>query len=148
MYYVILNPSAHSGKGASKWQQLKTFLDNNKITYILHTTTSAKDTTDYVRSITTKHYATLEPSFLDLVVLGGDGTLNCVVNGIVDMVHTRITYLPTGTSNDFARSLGYSSDPKQQFLALHKEKQTYACNVGNVTLGNKNRRFNVSCEVV
>ncbi|WP_155401348.1 diacylglycerol/lipid kinase family protein [Pseudoalteromonas luteoviolacea] len=51
-----------------------------------------------------------------VTVLGGDGTLNLVVNALLngnelDQIETpkRMAILPCGTGNDFARALGYST---------------------------------------
>jgi len=42
-----------------------------------------------------------------LIVCGGDGTLNEAVQGLYDNnIKTFVGYIPTGTTNDFARSLG------------------------------------------
>ena len=51
----------------------------------------------------------------DLVVCtGGDGTLNEVTSGIVDSGHhIPFGYLPAGSTNDFARTLGISRIPLQ-----------------------------------
>ncbi len=49
-----------------------------------------------------------------VVVCGGDGTLNEVINGLMRVEHRPpIGYVPTGTTNDFASSLGLSKKPKQ-----------------------------------
>ena len=46
-----------------------------------------------------------------LVCSGGDGTLDEVVNGILKSgVKTPLGYIPSGTTNDFANSLGISTD--------------------------------------
>ena len=47
-----------------------------------------------------------------LIVLGGDGTLNEVINGLAqnDFSHIILGYIPTGSGNDFARGLGISSN--------------------------------------
>ena len=51
----------------------------------------------------------------DLVVChGGDGTLNETVNGIMRLPREKrppLSYLPGGSTNDFAASLSISSDP-------------------------------------
>lgn len=49
----------------------------------------------------------------DLIVCaGGDGTLDEVVTGLMKCgCDTPIGYIPTGTTNDFARSLGIPKDP-------------------------------------
>ena len=54
-----------------------------------------------------------------VVVLGGDGTLNAVLNGMLHRaLRTPITYLPAGTTNDFAQTLGIQKhllDPYKSF---------------------------------
>lgn len=47
-----------------------------------------------------------------LVVVGGDGTLNEVVNGLADPAQVPFTQLPMGTANIFARELGLPFDPE------------------------------------
>ena len=53
------------------------------------------------------------------IVLGGDGTLNAVLNGMLHRaLRTPITYLPAGTTNDFAQTLGIQKhllDPYKSF---------------------------------
>ena len=51
----------------------------------------------------------------DLIVCsGGDGTLNNVVSGIMGLPRIpRIGYIPSGSTNDFARSLKIPVDPKK-----------------------------------
>jgi diacylglycerol kinase family enzyme len=47
----------------------------------------------------------------DLVIaLGGDGTINEVANGVIGQ-QCRIAPLPAGSTNVFARSIGYPNDP-------------------------------------
>lgn len=50
--------------------------------------------------------------YFDLVVCsGGDGTLNEVVTGMVQLEHpVPIGYIPAGSTNDYARSLGIPGD--------------------------------------
>jgi diacylglycerol kinase (ATP) len=49
----------------------------------------------------------------DLVVsAGGDGTFNCVVNALGDLLsHVTCAIVPMGTGNDLARTLGVPHDP-------------------------------------
>lgn len=48
--------------------------------------------------------------FHRLIVVGGDGTLHEVVNGI-DPAKTVVGIIPTGTGNDFCRAMGIPVDP-------------------------------------
>lgn len=63
---------------------------------------------------------------VDLVVcMGGDGTLNEVIQGMAEKgIATPLGYIPAGSTNDFAASLGLSSHPKTQaeFIVSHNAK--------------------------
>ncbi len=61
---------------------------------------------------TTEAYVAANAADFDLVVCaGGDGTLNRVINGIMCLEsRPPIGYLPCGTTNDFAASLGIPRD--------------------------------------
>ena len=57
----------------------------------------------------TKLAAQLAPGYDRLVCCGGDGTLNETVCGLLSLPEDRrpvLGYIPTGTTNDFARTLG------------------------------------------
>lgn len=45
-----------------------------------------------------------------LITVGGDGTLNEVINGISDFSRIVLGILPIGSGNDFARGMGISRD--------------------------------------
>lgn len=50
--------------------------------------------------------------FSRIVCCGGDGTLNEVITGLAGLKdRPELGYIPTGTTNDFAHSLGFSKDP-------------------------------------
>lgn len=144
MYHIIVNPNARSGLGKNKWKLFKQELDRTGITYIVYFTKSAADTTAYTRSITDsclyKHNATCNR----IIVLGGDGTLNCVINGIDDLEHTVVTYLPAGTSNDFAKALHIPGSLSDTIRAISVQGKTHTADLGVAHFGQKSRRFAVS----
>lgn len=75
----------------------------------------------------------------DLVVCsGGDGTLNESVNGIIDSGSgTRLGYIPSGTVNDFAVSLGIPKDmPKAAEIAVGGK--AFPCDIGRFNERNFN----------
>lgn len=69
----------------------------------VHTTQAVKDAYTVARERSAAY---------DLIVCsGGDGTLDEVVSGLVELKeHPPLGYIPAGTTNDFAKSLGISSN--------------------------------------
>ena len=58
-----------------------------------------------------------------LVVAGGDGTVYEVINGISDlMMRPKIAIIPAGTSNDFAKAMGVSSNIEGAMDIIEKGK--------------------------
>lgn len=67
-----------------------------------------------------ERYAAAMADRFDIVVCrGGDGTLNEVVNGVMRAKEKKpIGYLPAGTSNDFAHTLGIPYEGKKAVSAI------------------------------
>lgn len=110
MYYIIVNPASKSGRGAKIWSLLEPVLKEKKIPYQVHISEKAGHVIKIVRRLTASAVSSAaEP--LKLIVLGGDGTLNEVLQGIIDFSKVQIGYIPTGSSNDLARDLKLPKDP-------------------------------------
>ncbi len=72
-----------------------------------------------------------------LVCSGGDGTLNEVVSGLLrrkelhpEYKPLSIGYIPAGSTNDFAATLGLSSDMRQAALQI-LTGEAFACDIGS-----------------
>ncbi len=75
-----------------------------------------------------------------ILAAGGDGTLHQVVNGILAGREDRmdlpiVGLIPIGTGNDFARSLGLTSDIQSMINSISK-RQTRSVNVGKIHFTN------------
>lgn len=58
-----------------------------------------------------------------VVCFGGDGTLNETISGLIKSYsETPLGYIPLGTTNDFAKTLGISSSPFESAYAITKGK--------------------------
>ncbi len=65
-----------------------------------------------------------------IVCSGGDGTLDEVVTGMRKAhLHIPLGYIPAGSTNDFAKSLGISNDMTKAAMTAVSDK-TYSCDVG------------------
>ena len=77
----------------------------------------------------------LEPSD-DVVIFGGDGTLNRIINELYDItVKNDVYFYPSGTGNDFARDIG-KEEAKNPFLI-----NDYIKDLPTVMVNGKKRRF-------
>ena len=138
MYTFIVNPNARSGLGKKVWGNLESILKKKHVPYEVYFTKYQKHATKITSKITSdgeKHV---------VVALGGDGTVNEVVNGIEDFEKTLFGYIPIGSSNDFARGLELPTDPVEALENILKQPHIHEMNVGKITYKNKDRRFAVS----
>ena len=82
---------------------------------------------------------------LTLVAVGGDGTVNEILSGIRDFSKVTFAYIPTGSSNDFARALGLPSDTAAAVQNLLHPSYFRRIDLGRARLGEQTLHFAVSC---
>jgi diacylglycerol kinase (ATP) len=100
---VILNPIAGMQVAKQKRPEIEKIFTEAGFELLMLETNASGDGT-----ILAEKYG---PMVDRLVCVGGDGTLNEVVTGLVRSgCTTPLGYIPAGTTNDFAHSLGLSSD--------------------------------------
>ena len=141
MYNFIVNPNARSGLGQKVWKKLEAILKQENIDYRVYFTRYQKDATDITRQITSGDEEQI------VVALGGDGTVNEVVNGIVNFKKTILGYSPIGSSNDFARGLKLPKNPMKALKLVLDKPHLHAMDIGELKFKNKIRRFAVSAGV-
>lgn len=111
MYYIIVNPASRTGKGKSIWaNELEPAIKAKNVEYKVLYSTHAGHVIDLVKDLCQSELQKPE-NVLKLIVLGGDGTLNEVLQGITDFSRVEIGYIPTGSSNDFARDMNLPKSP-------------------------------------
>lgn len=107
MIYFIVNNTARTGKGRAVWHQIKEVLTERHIDFRAYRTKYAGHATKLARKI-----SSLAEDRLYLITVGGDGTLNEVINGITDFNHVILGIIPVGSGNDFARGMEISADTR------------------------------------
>lgn len=148
-YHIIVNPASRSGKGKRIWkEQVEPALIRENISYNCYFSEKAGDVTKLTRGILAG-----EPNRpVNLILLGGDGTVNEAIQGIPDVSgdvsYVTLGYIPTGSSNDLARDIGVPTSPSAALdLILHTGK-TLPMDLGTVTYPDgEKRRFIVSCGI-
>lgn len=108
-YKVIVNPAAGRGDVSKYAAQLKTLLGQSKLDFDLVITKSPGQAIELAREAAR--------NFEAVVAVGGDGTVNEVINGIMG-TGAALGIIPAGTGNDIARTLGIPFDLEKAARAL------------------------------
>lgn len=107
MYYFIVNTHASTGNAMQIWDSVERILKERNISYKVYETLYAGYATEVARELSGN-----ASEHINIIVVGGDGTINEVVNGILDFSKVSIGLIPAGTGNDFARNLGIKGTPE------------------------------------
>lgn len=137
-YIFIVNPKSRTGQGELLWSQLEPELKKRRVSYEVRMTGRKKDAERIATEITA------DEEEHTMIVLGGDGSLNEVINGIKNPSKVTLGYIPTGSSNDFARGMGIPKDAKKALELILNSEKIEKLDVGELVLGGKRRRFLVS----
>lgn len=138
MYTFIVNPHARSGLGQKVWDELETILKKRNVNYEVYFTKYQKHATKITSEITSNDEEHT------VIALGGDGTVNEVVNGIQNYEKTILGYIPIGSSNDFARGLELPTVPAEALHNILDCPNLHSMNIGEIHYKSKKRRFAVS----
>lgn len=145
MYHIIVNPASRSGKGKTIWaQSVEPALKKENISYQVYFSNAAGDVSKIAKQIT----STATDCPLQMIVLGGDGTVNELLQGINPLSDITLGYIPTGSSNDLARDLGIPKNPTEALHMILSSPQSHSIDMGQVTFSDGSvRRFAVSCGI-
>ena len=105
--HIIFNPCANHGKAPHLMKRLERYMKHNHIKYYLHATQYATHATDIARDLTSKPGGKIH-----IMSVGGDGTANEILNGIVNFDNLIFSIIPAGSGNDFIKNFSESyADP-------------------------------------
>ncbi len=129
-WFIIANPSAGRGKVNRKLPFIEKLLQSNGISYELTKTLKSGDGIFLAKK-------GIKNGFRNILAIGGDGTSNEVINGIMEqntVPSQSIVYflLPIGTGNDWIKTHGISKNIKEALLMLKRGKTTFQ-DIGTVT---------------
>lgn len=97
-YLFIINPASGKGRGRKLQNIIQEYLNSKSILYDIIITEGPNHATKIV--------AASEENYKYIISVGGDGTLNEVINGCSLNNGTVFGVLPIGSGNDFALNLG------------------------------------------
>ena len=131
--FFILNPTAGKGKGSKYILRLQKALNELAIPLenILLT-----EYPGHATELTTS----LASDVNSIFCIGGDGTVNEIINGISSMSNFRLGVIPVGSGNDFARTIGTLTKDFSLGDYIIK-KGSMQCDIGQVTVSRNNNVF-------
>lgn len=137
-YHFIVNTHSKTGKAKEIWERLKEILQDRGVSYDYEVTRYVHHATELAEQLTTSK------EHVYLVVCGGDGTVNEVLNGIRDLSDVTFGYVPLGSANDFARGLKLSGTPEEILCKILDSHGEDKIDLGEVCWCDGSRRFAIS----
>jgi YegS/Rv2252/BmrU family lipid kinase len=120
-WLVIVNPNAGKKKGEKDWPVISGLLSDAGFEYVPLFTSHR----DHAAELAEQN---INAGFRKIIVVGGDGTLNEVVNGIFRQKRFQTTdvvlgMIMVGTGNDWGRMYGLKTKYKKAVKAIKKDRQ-------------------------
>lgn len=136
----IVNPNAAMGSVGKAWPRIKILAQEQLPHFTTRLTEKPGDATSFARDALLDGAETV-------ICVGGDGTLNEVVNGFMEcdgpIRHNAVLgFIPQGTGCDFPRTAGIPKEPERAIELIKKRKVrhldlgklTYISHEGNVSV--------------
>ncbi|MCA1756900.1 MAG: diacylglycerol kinase family lipid kinase [Bacteroidales bacterium] len=103
-WLVVVNPNAGSKKGKKDWDIISALLLKHNISYSQRFTEGKRHAIEITREV-------IREGYRRLIVVGGDGTMNEVINGVFTQDDCRTTdvtiaMITVGTGNDWGKMFG------------------------------------------
>ncbi|MCI8511230.1 MAG: diacylglycerol kinase family lipid kinase [Lachnospiraceae bacterium] len=145
MYQFIVNPSAGAGRGYRIWKKLERQLENDSQEYQVFFTEKQGDAAGIAKSLTAdKDEAKI------IVVVGGEGTYNEVLNGLSFRGLLTLGYVPAGFRNALSKGFQSFWQVKRQIRRILRPKYYRFLDYGVMTSGGDeifSRRFAGRCGI-
>lgn len=106
MYHLIANTKNHGKDASEKLETVKSVFEKAEKQLVIHETLHPGHATEIAAELTESG------ENVNLIAMGGDGTLHEVLNGIKDVSNCTLGLIPLGSGNDFAECAHISKDVK------------------------------------
>ncbi len=139
MIHIIENSSSGSDKKGTLEQIIKPYLSNAGEEYKIYFSEKPGDIARIASEITQADET------VRILLMGGDGSINELLSGIRDTRKVILSIIPTGSGNDFARSVGIPKDVRLALDIAVKRGRTGIIDLGEITYSDGNsRKFIIS----
>ena len=135
-WFVIINPTSGNGSGKNKWLKIKSLLKTYDFSIQYAFTEFDKHSGQIVKTA-------IEKGFINIISVGGDGTLHNIVNGIMQQRKTPSTninvgVIPIGTGNDWIKTHNIPMNTEKA-IQLIKKGITKLQDVGKIEFANQDK---------
>ncbi len=101
-WFAIINPTSGNGSSKQKWPQIETLLKDYNFDFDFAFTEHENHSHQLIQQA-------INDGFLNIICVGGDGTLHNIVNGIMnqsEVLSNEVTIgkIPIGTGNDWVKT--------------------------------------------
>jgi YegS/Rv2252/BmrU family lipid kinase len=119
-WLVIVNPNAGNGKGKKDWGRISALLNREDLPFAVEFT----ERKGHAIILTLEG---ITAGFRKIITVGGDGTLNEVVNGafannVCPTKDITLALIPVGTGNDWGRMFGIPLDYEKAVVIIRENK--------------------------
>lgn len=131
MLNFIVNPKSGKGKGRRNMKKIIKYLTQQGETFKVVYSERAKEIPELVKNL-------CDEGADNVIAVGGDGTINEALNGIVDFDKTTFGIIPSGNGNDFATFFGLPLNP---IKALEHVTKNAPVHTDFIEIGDENKKI-------
>lgn len=123
IWKIIINPTSGSGKAKRTWPKIRELLTRSGLEF-------EEEFTAYHQHGMEISRKAISEGFKNLIVIGGDGTIHNVVNGIMRQNRfpsneIKLAVIPIGTGNDWIKTQGISKDIKKAIEVIVTQNSVF-----------------------
>ncbi len=137
-WVVVVNPAAGGGKAEKDWGKIERLLVKHKILFEPVFTNKRLHAMVLTRKM-------IESGYSRIIVVGGDGTMNEVINGVfaqksIPTNEVMLGMISVGTGNDWGKMFNIPSDYEEAIKTI-KTQKTFIQDAGVVTYCKSNKTW-------
>jgi YegS/Rv2252/BmrU family lipid kinase len=137
-WLVVVNPAAGGGKAGKDWPEIEALLTKHGVRY------DAELTNRRLHAMVLAKQK-IEAGFSRIIVVGGDGTMNEVINGVfaqqrIPTTEVMLGMISVGTGNDWGKMFNIPSEYEAAIETI-KNQKTFIQDAGMVTYNPSNKTW-------
>ena len=136
-WFAIINPTSGNGSSRQKWPQIENLLKKNNFDFNFAFTEHKNHSPELAQQA-------IKDGFLNIICVGGDGTLHNIVNGVLNQTgvssnQITVGMIPIGTGNDWVKTHNIPND-FEKAIQLIKNGNKKTQDLGKIEFLNDDRK--------